>query len=90
MISNTVEMARLVVVSRDSAVLRSLCSLGESNCWQLEVAADAWEVMDKVQSGAMLDMVLLDLPPEDEGGLHILRWLRRLRPAPNQLSPFHN
>ncbi len=81
MISNTVEMARLVVVSRDSAVLRSLCSLGESNCWQLEVAADAWEVMDKVQSGAMLDMVLLDLPPEDEGGLHILRWLRRLRPA---------
>jgi DNA-binding NtrC family response regulator len=37
--------------------------------------------MDKVQSGVTLDMILLDLPHGDEGGLHILRWLRRLRPA---------
>jgi DNA-binding NtrC family response regulator len=55
--------------------------MGESNCWQLEIAASAWEAMDKVQSGVMLDLILLDMPQEDTDGLHFLRWLRRLRPA---------
>jgi DNA-binding NtrC family response regulator len=81
MIRNAVETARLVVVSRDSAVLRPLWSLGESNSWQLEIAASPWEAMDKVQSGATLDLILLDLLHEDSDGSHILRWLRRLRPA---------
>jgi DNA-binding NtrC family response regulator len=74
-------MARLVVVSRDSAVLRPLLSLGEANSWQLEIASNPWEAMDKVQSGAMLDLILLDLPHGDGDGVHILRWLRRLRPT---------
>lgn len=81
MIRNAVETARLVVVSRDSAILRPLWSMGESNCWQLEIASSPWEAMDKVQSGTSLDLILLDLLHEDGDGSHILRWLRRLRPA---------
>jgi DNA-binding NtrC family response regulator len=81
MTTNAVEMARLVVVSRDSAVLLPLLSLGEANSWQLEIAGNPWEAMDKVQSGAVLDLVLLDLPHGDGDGVHILRWLRRLRPT---------
>jgi two-component system response regulator AtoC len=80
-IKNAIEMARLVVVSRDSSVLLPLLSLGEANSWQLEIAANPWEAMDKVQSGAMLDLILLDLPHGDGDGVHILRWMRRLRPT---------
>jgi two-component system, NtrC family, response regulator AtoC len=81
LIRKTIETARLLVVSHDSAVLRSIWLLGESNCWQFESAANAWEAIERVQSGATPDLLLLDLPQEDAEGLHILRWLRRLRPA---------
>jgi len=37
--------------------------------------------MDKVQSGVRLGLVLLDLPYANGDGLHIVRWLRRLRPG---------
>jgi len=67
-------------VSRDSAVLRSISLMGESNSWQFETSFDAWEAMNKVQSGATPDLLLLDLPEGGADGLHILRWLRRLRP----------
>jgi two-component system response regulator AtoC len=78
---NAIETVRLLVVSRESAVLRPLWSMGESNYWQLESAANAWEAMERVQSGVTPDLLLLDLPQADGDGLHILRWLRRLRPA---------
>ena len=78
---NAVEDLRLLVVSRDSAILRQLWSMGESNGWQLEIAADPWEAIDRAQSGATLDLLLLDLPHGNADGLHSLRWLRRLRPA---------
>jgi DNA-binding NtrC family response regulator len=55
--------------------------MGESNGWQLEIAADPWEAIDKAQSGATLDLLLLALPHGNADGLHSLRWLRRLRPA---------
>jgi DNA-binding NtrC family response regulator len=55
--------------------------LGESNGWQLEITANAWEAMDKVQSGMRLGLVLLDLPYGNGDSLHIVRWLRRLRPG---------
>lgn len=53
----------------------------ESNRWRLEITANAWEAIDKVQSGVTLDLLLLDLPVGDAEGLRILHWLRRLRPA---------
>ena len=77
---NITETARLLVVSRESAVLRPLWSLAEPNSWQIETAASAWDAVERVQSGAVPHLLLLDLPRGDGDGLHLLRWLRRLRP----------
>jgi len=71
---------RLLVVSREPQLLRSLWSIGEANSWQLETAPSGWDAMERVQSGAAPDLLLLDLPRGDGDSLHILRWLRRLRP----------
>lgn len=74
------ESARLLVVSRESAVLRPLWSIADTNSWQVETAASAWDAMERVQSGVAPHLLLLDLPRGDGDALHILRWLRRLRP----------
>jgi DNA-binding NtrC family response regulator len=78
---STSAKARVLVVSDNSAVLRLLWSIGESNGWKLETAASAWEAMDRVQSGVTFNLFLLDLPQGDVEELHTLRWLRRLRPS---------
>ena len=78
---NEAEASKLLVVSRDSAILRPLWAMGESNGWQLEIASDPWEAIEKAQAWADLDLLLLDLPHGNADGLHSLRWLRRLRPA---------
>ena len=77
---NAIETIRLLIVSREPGVLRPLWSIGESNSWHLETAGSGWEAMERVQSGATPDLLLLDLPRGDADSLHILRWLRRLRP----------
>jgi len=74
------ETLRLLVVSRESAVLRPLWSIPESNSWQIETAASAWDAIERVQSGVAPHLLLLDLPRGDGDCLHALRWLRRLRP----------
>src|SRR5580698_7236023 len=71
---------RLLVVSREPQILRSLWSIGETNSWQLETAASGWDAMERVQSGIAPDLLLLDVPRGDTDSLHLLRWLRRLRP----------
>ena len=80
MSEKAIDTARLLVVSRESSVLRPLWSIGEANSWQLESAASGWGAMERVQAGGTPDLLLLDLPRGDTDGLHILRWLRRLRP----------
>jgi two-component system, NtrC family, response regulator AtoC len=77
---NAIEITHLLVVSRDSAVVRLLRPLEDSDAWRLETAASDWEAMERVQAGAVPDLLLLDLPRGDADGLHFLRWLRRLRP----------
>ena len=79
MLEKTTEALRLLVVSRESAVLRPLWSMGESNSWQLESATNGWGAMERVQSGVSPDLLILDLPRADTDALHFLRWLRRLR-----------
>ena len=76
---NLIETIRLLVVSKEPAVLRPLWSLGEYNSWQVETAANGWEAMERVQSGVAPHVLLLDLPRGDGDSLHILRWMRRLR-----------
>jgi len=77
---NMTETARLLVVSRESAVLRPLWSIADSNSWHVESAVSAWDAMERVQSGLAPHLLLLDVPRGDGDTLHILRWLRRLRP----------
>lgn len=76
-----VQAVRLLVVSREPSILRPLWSIGEMNCWQLETAGSAWEALERLQSGALPDLLLLELPRSDGDSLHILRWLRRMRPS---------
>jgi len=80
MIENAVETRRVLVVSREPTLLHPLLSLGESNCWHLETAGSGWEAMERVQSDVVPHLLLLDLPRGDGDSLHLLRWLRRLRP----------
>jgi two-component system, NtrC family, response regulator AtoC len=77
---NATATVRLLVVSREPSVLRPLWSVGESNSWHLETAGSGWEALERIQSGAVPDLLLLDLPRGDADTLHVLRWLRRLRP----------
>lgn len=72
--------ARLLVVSKEPVVVRSLWSMAEANSWQLETVGSGWEALESVQAGITPDLLLLDLPRGDADSLHILRWLRRLRP----------
>jgi two-component system, NtrC family, response regulator AtoC len=78
--TNATETVRLLVVSREPAVLRPLWSIGEANCWHLETAGSGWDAMERLQAGAVPDLLLLELSGRDGDGLHVLRWLRRLRP----------
>ena len=71
---------RLLLVTRESAVLSLLWSVGEAKKWHLESATNGWGAMERVQSGVTPDLLILDLPRADGDGLHFLRWLRRLRP----------
>jgi len=74
------ETMRLLVVSREMTGLRPLWSIVESNAWELETAASPWEALERIQSGVAPHLLILDLPRGDGDGMHILRWLRRLRP----------
>lgn len=80
MTDTAAESVRLMVVSREPSLLRPLWSIGESNAWHVETAASGWEAMERVESGATPHVLLLDLPRGDADSLHVLRWLRRLRP----------
>jgi len=80
MTEKVAEAVRLLVVSKEPTVLNLLSSIGEVNSWRLETADSAWEGLERLQSGATPDLLLLDLPHGDGDGLYVLRWLRRVRP----------
>ncbi|MGA8191499.1 MAG: sigma-54 dependent transcriptional regulator [Candidatus Sulfotelmatobacter sp.] len=80
MAPNTIETLRLLVVSSEASILRLLGSTAQSNSWHLETSSSGWDAMERVQSGAAPHLLLLDIPRGDGDGLHLLPWLRRLRP----------
>ena len=80
MAPNTIEAFRLLVVSSEVSVLRLLGCAAQSNSWHLETSASGWDAMERVQSDPAPHLLLLDLPCGDGNGLHLLPWLRRLRP----------
>lgn len=69
-----------MLVSREPAVLRCVCAIGEPNGWLIETAGSAWNALDRLQSGVVPHLLLLDVPRGDSDILHVLRWLRRFRP----------
>ena len=71
---------RLLVVSRDPAVLRALDPMEQSPAWQLETASNGWEAMEQMQSGTNSHVLVLDTPLQDSEPIHFLRWLRCFRP----------
>lgn len=75
-----IQTVRLLVVSRDSAILRPLWSVAESQCWRIDPVATAWDAIERLQAGASPRLLLLDVPRGGADNLHILRWLRRLCP----------
>jgi two-component system, NtrC family, response regulator AtoC len=80
MAPNTIETLRLLLVSSEVSVLRLLGSTAQSNSWHLETSSSGWDAMERVQSATPPHLLLLDLPQGDGDRLHLLRWLRRLRP----------
>jgi DNA-binding NtrC family response regulator len=73
--------AKLLVVSRDATILRTVWSVSEPNLWQCEMATSAWDAMEQLQSGMAVDLLLVDLSHGETDGFEILSWLRRLRPV---------
>lgn len=71
-------LTSLLVVSRDSSVLRLLWPLEESNPWRVDTAASGWDAMERLQSDDVPRLLLLDVPRAESDGLHFLRWARRL------------
>ena len=80
MAPNTIGALRLLLVSNEVSVLRLLGSAARSNSWHLETSASGWDAMERVQSDTAPHLLLLDLPSGDGDALHLLPWLRRLRP----------
>src|ERR1022692_4316106 len=80
MAQNTIETDRLLVVRSEVSVLRLLGSAAQSNSWHLETSASGWDAMERVQSDSAHHLLFLDIPRVDVDGLHLLPWLRRLRP----------
>jgi DNA-binding NtrC family response regulator len=70
---------RILVVSRETPLLRLLWSLEAANGWHLETAANGWDAMERIQSGTQQRLLILDVPRGDAESLHFLRWLRRLK-----------
>lgn len=77
---NPPEQFRLLVVSKEAAVVRSLASLGDNDGLLVEIASSGWDAMERLESGDAPQLLLLDLPRGNGDSFHMLRWLRRLNP----------
>ena len=73
--TRTMETVRMLVVSRETAVLQCFWLTADSSSW-----ANGWGAMERMQSGRIADSLFLDIPRGNADGLRVLRWLRRLRP----------
>jgi CheY-like chemotaxis protein len=80
LIENIIDTVRLLVVSRESAVVRMLAPLEASGAWHVETAANGWEAMERMQSGAASHLLVLDIALRDGEPLHFLHWLSSFRP----------
>lgn len=82
MAEESIETARVLVVSRESKLLAPLQSISDSNAWQLQTALSGSEVIERLESGDAPHLVLLDLPRGGGNSQRTLRSLRRIHPSP--------
>src|SRR5262249_402391 len=76
----SIETARLLVVSRESTLLAPLRSVSESNSCQIEPATSTWDAIEGIQSGDAPHLLVIDVPRGEEDSRHLLRSLRRIDP----------
>jgi DNA-binding NtrC family response regulator len=79
-LESSFKIARILVVSRDTAVLEAVWSVAGANRWQTEVAADIWDAMEKVYSPLSLDLLALDLSNDPANCAQLSKTLSRVRP----------
>lgn len=77
----SIEIARLLVVSRESELPAPLRSVSGSNSWHVETAVDVRDAIERVQSGAPPNLLLIDVPRGDGDSRHVLRSLRKIDPS---------
>lgn len=70
----------MLAVCRDAELLRTIWTSAGSNGWQTEIAATLWDALDRLQSGMLVDVLLVELPAGDRNGLQVLHWIRRISP----------
>jgi len=80
LLKHSMKSVQILLVSKERSVLDLSWTGGEYPDWDLATAASGWEALERVQFGPGPDVVLLHLPSGDDDGLHMLRWLRRVRP----------
>jgi two-component system response regulator AtoC len=78
--ANSVDTARILLVSRESSLSRSLQNLVGDQLWHIEQAFSGLEALERMETAHSADVVLLDLRPGDNDALHTLRRLRKVSP----------
>lgn len=73
----TNQTKRVLVVGPEIGVQAENSSTGN---YFIEGAANGWDALERVQSGLLPDLVVLDSWAVEFETLHTLRWLRRLQP----------
>jgi two-component system response regulator AtoC len=71
---------RMLLVSRESSLVKCVHEIAQRNQWECDSATGGIEALERTQSGTPAQLVLLDLVPGDSESLHTLRWLQRVRP----------
>src|SRR5215813_10282424 len=78
--ANSVSAKRLLLVSPESYLGRSLQSVVGEQLWHIEQAFTGLEALERVESASPADLVMVDLRPGDTEALHTLRLLRKVNP----------
>lgn len=69
---------RILVVTRELALLRTLGSGAKLNPWTVDTSEHAWEVLNRIQEPDGLQLLVLDTAYAERDSLHLLRWLGRI------------
>jgi two-component system response regulator AtoC len=79
--SPIIALSDIVVISRDAAVLGLVWSLGETRGWNIRVAGNAWEAMERIEEGIIPNLLLLDAVRGETDVPTVIRRLKRINPT---------